>query len=1288
MATTKITSPDLFNLESLNTALKLPSGTTAQRPTSPSTGEWRYNTTTNLVEFWDGGAWRDLQSEDIPPTPSENFNTVLYSGTGSAQSITGVGFKPDLVWIKERSGSAWHSWFDTTRGVGNRISSNSVNAQNFDIQRLSSFDADGFSLGTDGDVNGSGKTFVAWCWKAGGGTTSSNTEGSITSTVQANTKAGFSIVKFVGTGANATVGHGLGAAPEIIIFKSSTAISGWKMFTNQTSDPANQVMELSDPTSVIARSDAFNGTLPSSTLFSLGTYSDVNNNGNDMMAYCFKSVVQYSKIGKYIGNASQDGPLVETGFEPALLIVKKITSSANWRMVDNKRNPFNHRQRTLFPNLSNAEDNTNGDAVDFLSTGFKISNDDNSWNQNAEEFLYIAFAADPTAAPTLVDSFNTTAFTGNGTSNRQITGLNFNPSWVWIKNRTVARDHMAFDNTRLLGSENVPGVYPNLDAAEFNTTANDFNSFDADGFTVGQDPYTNENGQEMVAWSWKANSMPSINTAGTIQSIVSANANAGFSVVTWTTNGSASQTVGHGLSSTPEVIFFKKRNAAQDWFVETNAIDGTYDYLNLNLSAAAQDGGAAWSTRATSTTITAFTSSNSQNYVAYCFHEVSGFSKFGSYTGNGSATGPIVTTVFQPTWILIKRATGGSNSWAMIDSTRGSNKELYANLTDTESTFAALNFLSDGFQITNTANGYNANGDTYFYMAFKENPAQPVIPSGKMKYLVVAGGASGGRQNAGGGGGGGLRTSYGATSGGGASAESDITLAAGTYTITVGAGGAALASSGVGNNGVDSSIAASSLTTITSTGGGGGYGNSGSTSANNGGSGGGAGTTQSNTASSPGSGTANQGFDGGARFATVNTYAGGGGGGASAAGQASTGQETGGNGGAGLSVAITGSYVTYAGGGGGGGITSAGSGGAGGGTAGGLNNGSVTDATANTGGGSGGTRNNVTAGSGGSGIVILRMNTSDYSGVTSGAPTITTIGSETILKYTASGGYAHNYDIPAGSMAYLVVAGGGGSGNEGSSFTTSGAGGGAGGLRTSYGLASGGGTSNESFLTLSAGTYTITIGAGGGTAANGSASTITGNGSVSTVGGGGGGQNSTGNTGGSGGGGGSNVSGSVKYAGGSGTTGEGFGGSIGDVFFWSAIGSNFAAGGGGGGSASAAVTTNAGTTGAAGEGGDGLPVGITGSNNYYAAGGGGFKIGLAVNGLGHHSTDGQPGQNNTGDGAPKWSGLSGFSGGSGVVVLRMKTTDYSGTTTGSPTVTTDGSDTILTFTGSGTYVHS
>ena len=241
MATTKITSPDLFNLESLNTALKLPSGTTAQRPTSPSTGEWRYNTTTNYVEFWDGGEWRDLQSENIPPINSENFNTVLYTGTGSAQSITGVGFKPDWVWIKDRDTNFSHAVTDSTRGVGNIIKPNSSDAQSTDAQSITSFDADGFSLGTaGGSFNNNGDNYVAWCWKANGGTTSSNTDGSVTSTVQANTQAGFSVVTATAPASGVlTVGHGLNAEIDLYVIKNTSSTGGWQMYVRDLGNLIN-----------------------------------------------------------------------------------------------------------------------------------------------------------------------------------------------------------------------------------------------------------------------------------------------------------------------------------------------------------------------------------------------------------------------------------------------------------------------------------------------------------------------------------------------------------------------------------------------------------------------------------------------------------------------------------------------------------------------------------------------------------------------------------------------------------------------------------------------------------------------------------------------------------------------------------------------------------------------------------------------------------------------------------------------------------------------------------------
>jgi|9_EtaG_2_1085328.scaffolds.fasta_scaffold08029_2 hypothetical protein len=1017
MATTKITNPDLFDIGSLDSALRLPSGTEAQRPASPSTGEWRYNTDSNTIEFWDGIKWRTLSDQDIPPTPSEHFNTVTYTGNGTAQSITGVGFQPDFVWIKARNVTYDHAITDSTRGVTHPVYIG-TGAQLTNSTFITSFDADGFSIGNNAVVNNNTNTYVAWCWKANGGTTSSNTDGTITSTVQANTKAGFSIVKYTGNGsASATVGHGLGSIPELTIFKQldSGGTGGGAWNTYLTSN--NTVGFLNANTGFVANNGGTNGSVDianmSSTTFGFlngsSSANNQNNSGSDYIVYAFTSIASYSKIGSYTGNGVPDGPLVVTGFEPALLIVKKTNSTANWRMVDNKRNPLNHRQRTLFPNLNNAEDNVTGDAVDFLSTGFKISNDDNSWNQNGDEFLYIAFASDPTAAPTLADSFANKLYTGNATSNRAITGLGFSPSWVWIKNRSSARDHMEFDNVRLLGSELVPGNYTNLDAADFNTTGNDFNSFDTDGFTVGQDPYTNENGSNMVAWCWKANPIPAINNDGDIQSIVSANQAAGFSIVTYTGNSTAGSTVGHGLSSAPDAVIIKCMNTFSTNWINYYETIGNSDYLTLNLSNSVDTFSNWFYSNATNFTLNqTFGNANTsgRTYVAYCFKSTPGFSKMGSYTGN-SSTQAITGLGFSPNWVLLKE-TDGVDSWELYDTARGATKVLYPNGANAEGVNSGLtSFDSDGFTL-GSATSANESGKTYIYMAFKENPAQYPIASGYMGYLVVAGGGGAGASDGGGAGAGGLRTSYGLTSGGGSSAESDITLAAGTYTITVGAGGTGAVgySTTTPTSGGNSSIAASGLTTITSTGGGrGGMYNHVNGAPEVGGSGGGSGG-ESNASNNPAAGTANQGFAGGQY--TGSNFHGGGGGGASEAGNT----DAAGEGGDGLSVAITGSAVAYAGGGAGGGIGGTTTGGTGGGGNSAVGAGDVSGSAGSTntggGGGAGGDGGSSQGGAGGSGVVILRMNTSDYSGSTTGSPTVTTSGSETIITYTGSGTYVHS----------------------------------------------------------------------------------------------------------------------------------------------------------------------------------------------------------------------------------------------------------------------------------------
>jgi len=1000
MATTKITSPDLFDLGSLDTALQLPSGTTAERPASPSTGEWRYNTTTNLIEFWDGGKWRDLQSEDIPPIPSENFNTLLWTGNGTGQSITGAGFAPDFVWLKARNLNNYaHRIFDTSRGVLNVIKPSSTGAESTDAGSLTSFDSDGFTLGNDNYVNNNGDIFVGWSMKANGGTTSSNTDGTNTSTVQVNSKAKFSIVEWNGGVSEHSVGHGLGVKPELIMVKELGASSNWNVYY----DVVDGSLDYAHLNLTSAGANSSRTMWTSSVFYWSGTTT------TDCVAYCFSSVSQYSKIGSYTGNGSTNGPMVITGFEPAFIMIKNVSAIYEWTIYDNKRSPSNPRDNVLYPNNSDAENTGETGDIDFLANGFQIKATEGSINQNGGDIIYIAFATDPSTAPVLTDSFGLTTYTGDGASGNSITGLSFKPSLLWIKSYsgTIGDwSHQVMDSMRGASSSLTTN---NQNGQTIN--ANGLESFDSNGFTVGSGAGGwNYSGSNYVAWAWKANTLPSINTDGAQTALVSANVAAGFSIVQLPDNA-GTYTVGHGLDGVPDLIILKQYEGGTGNWSTYNSPVGVRNFMNLNTDAAniVATPGYEYDS-VTATTFTNLISNSTYSYIHYCFKSVPGFSKIGSYTGTGGSF--TVDCGFQPNFVMIKR-TDNTGNWVIVDSARAAgDNRLYANSSNAQDTGQGETFVSNGFSPrTSTTNDTNTPGANYIFMAFKQNLTQYPIPSGQMGYLVVAGGAGGGYAeygNGGGGGAGGLRTTYGTTSGGGASAETNLTLAAGTYTITVGGGG----NSSVAGN-ASTITGAASVSTV----GGGtpGYRYGGNFNAQSGGSGGGGyadGVAPSASIKPGGAGTTGEGFAGAdSRNSSSIIYAGGGGGAAAAAVEQ--------NGGDALMVSITASPVFYAGGGGTAGKANnsesfsgpAGTVTGGAGTTNGNNtNGQAAQANTGSGGGashssSGGSNN---GGSGGSGIVVLRMNTSDYSGTTTGSPTVTTQGSETILTFTGSGTYVHS----------------------------------------------------------------------------------------------------------------------------------------------------------------------------------------------------------------------------------------------------------------------------------------
>jgi hypothetical protein len=326
---------------------------------------------------------------------SQYFNTALYTGNGTTQSITGVGFQPDWTWIKERSSTSGHEVYDSTRGATKLLSPNTTDAEGTNPSALTSFDSDGFSVGSGGAVNENSQTYVGWNWLANAGSTSSNTDGSITSTVQANTTAGFSIVTYTGTGSNATVGHGLGVVPKMIIVKSRTSADPWPVYHHQnTSAPETDVLLLSATDATTDNNTYWNDTAPTSSVYSVGTSGRVNRNTTTYVAYCFAEIEGYSKFGSYTGNTLTDGPFIYTGFKPAFVIIKNTGNTSNWNMLDSTRNTYNATKNRLYPNLSSAEE-VMSDGLDFVSNGFKLRQPTNNDQNQAYTYVYMAFAEHP-----------------------------------------------------------------------------------------------------------------------------------------------------------------------------------------------------------------------------------------------------------------------------------------------------------------------------------------------------------------------------------------------------------------------------------------------------------------------------------------------------------------------------------------------------------------------------------------------------------------------------------------------------------------------------------------------------------------------------------------------------------------------------------------------------------------------------------------------------------------------------------------------------------------------------
>jgi hypothetical protein len=478
---------------------------------------------------------------------TDYFNTVTYTGTGGTKSLTGVGFQPDLVWIKARSTASSHGLYDAVRGVGQVLLSNSTSAeQNYGSYGVTSFDADGFSVNDlpGYGVNQSGVTYAAWCFKAGG-TAVSNTDGTLTSSVSANQDAGFSIATYTGTGSNASVGHGLGVTPSMCIIKQRNTAQSWWVWHQALGNNVganNSMLELNGTAGAYPADDVFRGF--TSTVFQIGADSGSNTNGGTYIAYCFAEKPGVSKFGEYTGTGSSDGPVITCGFRPAMVMIKwyeSVNTAESWHMYDNKRggNPNN---TVLFPDATAVEESPADRYIQFTSDGFQLKSSGQAINRSGAKYIFMAWAATFAVSddfkslntanlpePDIKDGsqyFDILTWTGDSSgASRTLSGLAFGPDLVWAKGRNQAISHQLTDIVRGAGATSLRTDDTRAEGAD-GTSGGYLSAFTSDGFETtssSTNVYYNTNTYTYAAWCWDAGGTGSSNTDGSITSTVSAN---------------------------------------------------------------------------------------------------------------------------------------------------------------------------------------------------------------------------------------------------------------------------------------------------------------------------------------------------------------------------------------------------------------------------------------------------------------------------------------------------------------------------------------------------------------------------------------------------------------------------------------------------------------------------------------------------------------------------------------------------------------------------------------------
>jgi len=647
------------------------------------------------------GAGGNTQS--IPSNVEDVFSTLLYDGSGSAQTINnGIDLSGEggLVWIKKRDASKDHGLMDTEQGLDGSsnsryLKSNSTSAQSTG-SLITAYNSNGFTTGTADMTNGSGEEYVSWTFR--------------------KAPKFFDIVTYTGNATNRTIAHNLGSAPGMILIKDLTGTGAWAVYHRSVGNGAGQNYVLTLNTTAGDASGVWNGTAPTSSVFSVGTDGTVNESGRNFVAYLFahnnsdgvfgatgdKDII---KCGHFETNSSEEAT-IDLGFEPQWIFYKRYNSSTegDWLMYDNMRGmqgDFVSNASLLEANTADAEAETTN-RIAITSTGFKVDN----WGTSSSPFIYVAIRRGPMATPTAGTEVFATVNQAGGYQTTRYATSGFPVDFALGKETSQSGSWYAYD--RMRGSK--LDLNTNDDSVENSNSPGPVQFDFMDKVRVQL-----FNSSTTVSW-WMWKRAPSY-----------------FDVVAYTGTGSA-RTVSHNLGAVPEMMWVKPRetgSASSDWWVFNKDLSTPADdSLVLNSTGASNTGNGALLWNSTMPTSSVFSlgtyngiNQSGRDFIAYLFATLAGVSKVGSYTGNGNTSGPTVDCGFTsgPKFVLIKR-TGNTGSWYLFDSVRGivagAESQLYLNSNAAEQTATdQIDPTSSGFQIVTNATGLNSNGDNYIFYA-------------------------------------------------------------------------------------------------------------------------------------------------------------------------------------------------------------------------------------------------------------------------------------------------------------------------------------------------------------------------------------------------------------------------------------------------------------------------------------------------------------------------------------------------------------------------------------------